>query len=146
MLVKARKWAKSCQQSLSFNTQIVKEFYANLVDTNNKMVEVVVRGVKVSYTEETINMHFQLKRIKDKYQELMDASNVNDFDVYMESLCNFGTKWVESGGEKTIKRMDLHPEMKDKNDKLDGEGDDSEDDSKEENDNKKDLAKEDMVI
>ncbi|KAL5098481.1 hypothetical protein RYX36_002808 [Vicia faba] len=112
MLIKARKWDKNGQQPVSFNTKIMKEFYANLVDTNNKKDEIVVRGVKVSYAEGTINMHFHLKRNEDKYQELLDALDDNDFDVYMESLCNLGTKWVESGGEKNVKRMDLQPEMK----------------------------------
>ncbi|KAL5098476.1 hypothetical protein RYX36_002803 [Vicia faba] len=112
MLIKARKWDKNGQQPVSFNTKIMKEFYANLVDTNNKKDEIIVRGVKVSYAEGTINMHFHLKSNEDKYQELLDALDDNDFDVYMESLCNLGTEWVESGGEKNVKRMDLQPEMK----------------------------------
>ncbi|KAL5059451.1 hypothetical protein RYX36_031055 [Vicia faba] len=98
MLIKTRKF--------------VKEFYANPVETNNKRDDVVVRGVKMSYVEETINMHFHMKRTEDKYQDLLDALDDNDFDVYMESLCNLGTKWVELGGEKIVKRIDLRHEMK----------------------------------
>lgn len=82
----------------------MKEFYANLVDTNNKKAGVVVRGVNVSYSEGIINMLFKLEPMKDMYQDLLLASDDADYDVYMESLCNPNGKWVETRGEKTIKR------------------------------------------
>lgn len=90
----------------------MKEFYANLVDTTKKKGEVVVRGVKVYYFEGTINMLFKLGQVKDRYQELLVASYDVDYDVYMESLCNPCTKWVETGGEKTVKRIYLRLETK----------------------------------
>lgn len=77
-----------CQQPQPNNTQIMKEFYINRVDTNNKKAKVVVRGVKVSYSEGTINMMFKLGPVEDQYQELLVASNDVDYDVYMESLYN----------------------------------------------------------
>lgn len=43
---------------------------------------------------------------------MLEKSNDQDFIVYMESLCNLRTKWVEVGGEKTVKRMDMRPECK----------------------------------
>lgn len=91
------KWIRLCQQPQPYNTQIVEEFYANLVDTNNKKAEVVVRVVKVSYFEGTINMLFRLGPVEDKYQDLLLASDDVNFDVYMESLCTPNTKWVGNG-------------------------------------------------
>ncbi|KAI5400361.1 hypothetical protein KIW84_065303 [Lathyrus oleraceus] len=106
------KWTRFYQQPQSYNTQIVKEFYANLVDTNNKKCEVVVRGVKFSYSEGTINILFKLGLVEYRYQELLLTSYDVDYDVYKESLCNPDTKWVETGGEKTMKIMDLRSESK----------------------------------
>lgn len=75
----------------------MKDFSANLVDTNNKKAEVVVRGVKVSYFEGTINMLFRLGPVEYKYQDLLLASDDVNFDVYMDSLCTPNTKWVGNG-------------------------------------------------
>lgn len=70
----------------------------------------MVRGVNVPYSEGTINMMFKLGPVEDDYQDLLLASNDVDYDVYMESLCNPYTKWVETEGEKTVKMMDLRAE------------------------------------
>ncbi|KAL5067656.1 hypothetical protein RYX36_018543 [Vicia faba] len=64
----------------------VKEFYANLVNTNNKRVEVVVRGVKVSYSEGKVDMFFKLGNREDRYQEILTPYDDADYDVYMESM------------------------------------------------------------
>ncbi|KAL5070690.1 hypothetical protein RYX36_021577, partial [Vicia faba] len=69
----------------------------DVVDINNKSAKVVVRKVSVSYSDETINMFFGLNHTEDRYQELLDASDDRDFDVFMDSLCNMGTKWLEYG-------------------------------------------------
>ncbi|KAL5074417.1 hypothetical protein RYX36_013401 [Vicia faba] len=52
---------------------VVKEFYANLVDTDNKRAEVVVQEVKVSYSTRTINMIFNMGNTEDMYQEILVA-------------------------------------------------------------------------
>ncbi|KAL5074864.1 hypothetical protein RYX36_013848 [Vicia faba] len=76
---------------------IVKEFYANLVDSNKKP-EVMVRGIRVSYSEGTINVLFKLKNTKDHYPEIMNRADDDEFEIYMQSLCNLGIVWVETGG------------------------------------------------
>ncbi|KAI5389964.1 hypothetical protein KIW84_075326 [Lathyrus oleraceus] len=88
----------------------MKEFYENLVDITNGKAEVMVRGVKVYYFEGTINILSKLGLVKDRYRDLMVASDDVDYDVYMESLCNPSTKWVEFGGQKTLKIMDFRSE------------------------------------
>lgn len=93
-LIESMKWTKLCQQPQPYNTHIAKDFYANLIDTNNKMCDVVVRDVKASYYEETINMMFKLGSVEDRYQEILVASNDAGYDVCMEFLCNPDTKWV----------------------------------------------------
>ena len=107
-LIQTVKWTMFCQQPQPYNTQVVKEFYTNLVHTTNKKAKLVVRGMKVSYSEGTIDMLFKLGKIENRYQELLVTSDDGDYDVYLESLYNPDTKWVKTGGEKTVKRMDLH--------------------------------------
>ncbi|KAL5079039.1 hypothetical protein RYX36_007460, partial [Vicia faba] len=96
-MIRAKRWMMFCQQPLSYNTQLVKMIYANLADTNNIRAEVVIGGVSISYSDGRINMLFGLNTIEDRYQELLEALNDGDFEVYMESLCNMGTRWLEFG-------------------------------------------------
>ncbi|KAL5053994.1 hypothetical protein RYX36_034676 [Vicia faba] len=46
------------------------------------------------------------------YKNPLVTSDDGEYDVYLESLCNLDTKWVETGGEKTKKRMGLCSESK----------------------------------
>ncbi|CAI8615185.1 unnamed protein product [Vicia faba] len=47
-------------------------------------------------------MFFKLGNPEDRYHELLTALDDADFDVYMESLSNIRTKWVESGGKACV--------------------------------------------
>ncbi|KAL5097860.1 hypothetical protein RYX36_002187, partial [Vicia faba] len=49
---------------------------------------------------------------EDYYQEILKIAYDVEFAVYMKSLGILGTAWLESGGEKTVKRMDLRPKSK----------------------------------
>lgn len=57
-------------------------------------------------------MVFLLGNVEDTYQNQLEISKDQDYNIYMESLCNPVTKWVEAGGEKTVRRMDLRHESK----------------------------------
>ncbi|KAL5062037.1 hypothetical protein RYX36_023774 [Vicia faba] len=61
-----------------------------MVDSNNKRDEVM--------------------NIEDQYQEILEKADDDDFDEYIQSLCNLGTAWLELRGENTFKRMDSNPE------------------------------------
>ncbi|KAL5074701.1 hypothetical protein RYX36_013685 [Vicia faba] len=89
----------------------VKEFYENLVDSNKKP-EVMVNGIHASYSEVKINLFFKLKNTEDHHQEILNRVDEDEFEIYMQSLCNLGTAWVETRGEKTVKGMDLRPKVK----------------------------------
>ncbi|KAL5053106.1 hypothetical protein RYX36_033788 [Vicia faba] len=111
-LIKTMKWARFYMQPNPYNVQLVKEFYANLVDTTNKRLEVKVCRVKVSYSKATINMVLGLGNFDNTYQNLLETSDDQDYDIYVESLCNLSTKSIDTGGEKMVRIMDLHPESK----------------------------------
>ena len=66
------------------------------------------------YSEGTINMMYGLKKYDDQYQEILEKVDDMEFEVYMKSLCNSNTAWVESCGEKIVKMMNLKPESKDR--------------------------------
>ncbi|XP_050877415.1 uncharacterized protein LOC127081176 [Lathyrus oleraceus] len=53
-----------------------------------------------------------IEAVQDTYQNLIETSDDQDYNVYLESMCNPDTKWIEAGGEKTRRRMDLCPESK----------------------------------
>lgn len=42
----------------------------------------------------------------------MEKYDNQDSNVYMEYMCNPGTKWVKTGGKKMVRRMDLRSECK----------------------------------
>lgn len=90
----------------------MKEFYSNLIDLTNKRIEVIIRGTKVVYSEATINMTLGLLENGDEYQELLEKYDDQDYDIIMASLCNEGTRWLESSFEKMVRRMDMRPKSK----------------------------------
>lgn len=110
-LIIAKKWGRFCQQPQAYNTQLVKEFYSNF-KPSNKAAEVMVRGFCVSYSEGTINMMCGLKKGDDSYEEILERADEGEYEVFMQSLCRPGTKWVEAAEEKSVRRMDLLPESK----------------------------------
>ena len=57
-------------------------------------------------------MVFRMKKMDDEYMEILSRADETDYEVYMQSLCNPKTTWVECGGEKSVRRMDLKTESK----------------------------------
>lgn len=82
------------------------------MDITSKRLEVRVRCIKVVYSEETIIMVLGLRNVGNTYQNVLDTSSKGDYDAYMESLCNPGTKWIDCGTNKTVRRIDLCPDSK----------------------------------
>ncbi|KAL5070524.1 hypothetical protein RYX36_021411, partial [Vicia faba] len=58
------KWVKFFQKSSPYNTHLVKQFYSNPSITNMK------------------------KEVMEKYQEILDRADEDEYEVYMQSLCN----------------------------------------------------------
>ncbi|GAU50533.1 hypothetical protein TSUD_135660 [Trifolium subterraneum] len=53
-------WTKFARQSSSYNSQCVKEFYANLTNRSQMKREVVLRGKGILYSEANINKYFNV--------------------------------------------------------------------------------------
>lgn len=62
--------------------------------------------------KEFYDMVLGLNNVGDTYQRLLETSDESDCDVFKDSLCNLGTRWIDPGLEKTVRRMDLHPNSK----------------------------------
>ncbi|KAL5055512.1 hypothetical protein RYX36_036194 [Vicia faba] len=84
LLIADKKWNKLYQHPNPYNIQIVKEFYSNLKPSNKK-IEVM---------------------------ETLSRADEKDYEVYIQSLCNPNTTWVEFGGVKSVTRMNLKPKSK----------------------------------
>lgn len=66
------KWRKFYKHPNPYNMKTVKDFYANLVDTSSKRLEVLEKGIKVQYSEKTINMMLRVKNMGDTYQSILE--------------------------------------------------------------------------
>ncbi|KAL5082253.1 hypothetical protein RYX36_010674 [Vicia faba] len=82
------KRTRFCKKANPYNVQPVKEFYANLVDTTSKRLEVKVQGMKFSYSEEDIAEKPKKSARKDKKPKkvnttimLMIDSFEKEFDI-----------------------------------------------------------------
>lgn len=66
----------------------------------------------MSYYEATLNLVFRLSNVEYTYQNLFKKFDDQDFNAYIEYLCNPRIKWVEAGSEKAVRRMDMRSESK----------------------------------
>lgn len=77
-IIKTMRWTYFCKHPSQYNIQLVKEYYANLVDIPNKRLEMVVRGTKVVYSKETINMVLGFNNVCVTYQHLLETYDEGD--------------------------------------------------------------------
>ena len=71
----------------------------------------MVRGLKVSVSTSSINMHFGLPDLEDEYTTLLDNISRDDLNNLLKKLTVDGTKWVKEKGKGTLKcsRSTLQP-------------------------------------
>ena len=71
----------------------------------------MVRGIKVSFSASSINMHFGLSDIEDEYTALLDNVSREDLNSMLKELIIEGTKWLKDKGEGLLKcfRPTLQP-------------------------------------
>ena len=58
----------------------------------------MVRGIKVSFSAATINMHFGLGELDDEFSPFLDSLSVEDLTRVMHSLTMEGTNWLPDRG------------------------------------------------
>ncbi|KAL5570296.1 hypothetical protein UlMin_026871 [Ulmus minor] len=76
---------------------MVREFYANIVSGNQPFS--MVRGVKVSFSAPSINMHFDLEDCVDNFNALLESVRGVELDRVLQSVTVEGTTWMPNRGE-----------------------------------------------
>ncbi|KAK5775728.1 hypothetical protein PVK06_043662 [Gossypium arboreum] len=108
-VAKTFNWELFCEKRPSVDEELVREFYANL--TSSELTEVLVRGIKVPITSNTINEFFELPNFKnDDYSSLMSNIKPENLQGILEELIVLGFRWIVSKqGIYTCRREYLTP-------------------------------------
>ncbi len=88
---------------------LVQEFYSN-IPTGAQSFS-MVRGVKVSFSASTINMHYGLEDVVDEYDHLLESVSVEELNSILSQVSVEGTKWLPNKGDGNFfyARPSLHP-------------------------------------
>ena len=89
-VIRARGWGEFCAQPKLDVVPVVREFYANAPEHDNR--KVFVRGKQVNFSGKAINKFFKLPDIeKDGYTEFI--SRQIDYEEILQEIAVPGTKW-----------------------------------------------------
>ncbi|KAH1122086.1 hypothetical protein J1N35_005246 [Gossypium stocksii] len=108
-VAEAFNWELFCEKRPSVDEELVREFYANL--TSSELTEVLVRGIKIPITSNTINEFFELPDFEnDEYSSLLSKIKPKNLQEILEELTVLGSKWtVSKQGIHTCRREYLTP-------------------------------------
>ena len=95
-VIRAHKWQTFAAHPLNPVLQLVREFYANIVTPDQTFS--MVRGVKVSFSAPSINMHFNLEDCVDSYSDLLDSVGEEELERVLHSVTVEGTTWLPNKG------------------------------------------------
>ncbi|KAK5840093.1 hypothetical protein PVK06_008964 [Gossypium arboreum] len=88
-------WELFCEKRPSVDEELVHEFYANLI--SSKLMEVLVRGIKVPITSNAINEFFELPDFEnDNYSSLISNIKPENLQEILEELTVLDSKWIVS--------------------------------------------------
>jgi hypothetical protein len=104
-------WKKLAKHPLNYNAQMVKQFYSNLTDPNEKKKEVAERSKWVLYSEANIKKFYGIPDREDCYYAMLNTIPEDELTTIMESVTLEGTQWNYKNGvnEWCVKRMNLKP-------------------------------------
>ena len=71
MVIKVHGWWSFAMHPINLIVPLVREFYANII-TGAKTFS-MVRGVKVSFSASSINMHLNLSDCVDSFRDFVDT-------------------------------------------------------------------------
>ena len=95
--IDAHHWEKFTAHPHNPIIPLVGEFYANILTTNETFS--MVRGIKVSFSASSINMHFGLPDISDEYNTLLETISGVALNKMLQALTVEGTTWLKESGE-----------------------------------------------
>ena len=108
-IIDAHQWGKFAEHPSNPIVSLVREFYANIMSSQQTFS--MVRGLKVSFSAASINLHFGLTDLEDEYSVLLENSSRASLDASLARLTVEGTAWIKEKGGSVMKcsRPDLLP-------------------------------------
>ena len=77
-IIDLHQWSRFAAHANNPFTSLVREFYANILTPGQTFS--MVRGLKVSFSSVSVNMHFGLPEVKDEYADLLDKVFGEEFN------------------------------------------------------------------
>ena len=105
--IDTHQWSKFATHPHNPIASLVREFYANILTTGQTFS--VVRGIKVSFSALSIDMHYGLPKIEDEYNPLLKNIFEEVLSRMLKDLTVEGTVWLKEKGEKKCSRSALKP-------------------------------------
>ncbi|KAL5579151.1 hypothetical protein UlMin_011593 [Ulmus minor] len=108
-VIDAHQWGKFAEHPSNPIVSLVHEFYANIM--SNQQTFSMVRGLKVSFSVASINLHFGLPDLEDEYNVMLETSSRASLDSCLARLTVEGTTWIKKRGDSVLKcsRPTLQP-------------------------------------
>ena len=99
--IDAHQWSRFASHPNNPIASLVREFYANILTEGQTFS--MVRGLKVSFSSITVNMHYGLPKVKDEYPDLLEKISGEELNQLLQDLAVEGTTWLKEAGEGPLK-------------------------------------------
>ncbi len=95
------QWSKFVAHPDNPIISLVREFYANILTPGQTFS--MVRGLKISFSSTSVNMHFGLAEFKDDYASLVDKISGEELNKMLQELTVEGTTWLAEAENGPLK-------------------------------------------
>ena len=96
-VITVHKWKNFALHPQNPIFPLVHKFYSNIL--TGAQTFSMVRGVKVSFSAPTINMHLGLDNVVDEYSPLFESISVQELTRVLNTLAIEGTNWLPDKGD-----------------------------------------------
>ena len=83
-IIEIHKWRRFTSHPQDPVVPLVREFYSNILTGAQSFS--MVRGVKVSFSASTINMHYGLEDVVDEYDHLLESVFVEELNSILSTI------------------------------------------------------------
>ena len=96
-IIRIHKWRTLAAHPSNPILPLVREFYSNIITPDQTFS--MVRGVKVSFSAPSINLHFNLEDFDDKFSDMLDSVGGEELEKVLKSVSIEGTNWLPNRGQ-----------------------------------------------
>ena len=83
-VIKVHRWKRFASHPQDLVVPLVREFYSNIL--TGAQTFSLVKGVKLSFSASTINMHWGLDDVDDDYSPLLDSISIDELNLILGSM------------------------------------------------------------